>query len=91
VAFQRATAEVVAWAMGEKVVSRGSADPELLLPAAELEVASPPGVVEVLMPVEVEMPLGSGAAEVPIPAKVEVPLGPGAAAVPMAAAQPGWR
>jgi hypothetical protein len=59
------------------------------LPAAELEVASPPGVAEVPMPAEVEVTLGTGAAEVPILAEVEVPLGPGAAAVPMAAAEPG--
>jgi hypothetical protein len=57
--------------------------------AAELEVASPPGVAEVPMPAEVEVPLRSGVADVPIPAEVEVPLGPGAAAVPMAAAEPG--
>jgi hypothetical protein len=44
---------------------------------AKLEVASPPGVAEVSMLVEVEVPLGPGAAEVPIPAEVEVPLGPG--------------
>jgi hypothetical protein len=33
------------------------------LPAAELEVASPRGVAEVLMPAEVVVPLGPGAAE----------------------------
>jgi hypothetical protein len=59
------------------------------LPAAELEVASPPGVAEVPMPVEVEILLGSGAAEVPIPMEVEVALGPGVVAVPMAATEPG--
>jgi hypothetical protein len=88
VAFQQATVEVAAWAVGEKVVPWGSADPELLLPATELEVASPPGVVEVPMPAEVEVPLGTGAAEVPIPAEVGVPLGPGATTVLMAAAEP---
>jgi hypothetical protein len=56
---------------------------------AEPEVASPPGVIEVPMPVEVEVPLGPGAAEVPILAEVAVPLGPGAATVSMAAAEPG--
>jgi hypothetical protein len=58
------------------------------LPAAELEVASPPGVAQVPMPAEVEVPLRPGAAEVPIPVEVEVPLGPGVVAVPMAAAEP---
>jgi hypothetical protein len=59
------------------------------LPAAELEVASPPSVAEVPMPAEVEVPLGPGAVEVPIPAEVDVPLGSGAATVPMAEAEPG--
>jgi hypothetical protein len=61
----------------------------LLLPAAELEVVSPPGGAEVLMPAKVEVPLGLGAVEVLIAAEVEVPLGSGAAAVPMAVAEPG--
>jgi hypothetical protein len=34
VAFQWETAEVAAWAVGEKVVPQGSADPELSLPVA---------------------------------------------------------
>jgi hypothetical protein len=61
VAFQRATIEVAAWAVGEKVVPCGYVDPELPWPANELEVASPLGDAEVLMPAEVEVPLGLGA------------------------------
>jgi hypothetical protein len=68
---------------------KGSTDPELILPAAELEVASPPGVAEMLMPAEVEVPLWPGVAKVPILAEVEVPLGPSATAVSMVEAEPG--
>jgi hypothetical protein len=59
------------------------------LPAAELEVESPPGVAKVSMPAKVEVPLGPGAVEVPLPTKVEVPLGLGVAAVLMVATEPG--
>jgi hypothetical protein len=75
--------------VGEKVVTWGSTDPKMMLPAAELEVTSPSVVAEVLMPTEVEVPLGSGVAQVPIAVEVEVPLGAGAATVPMAAAELG--
>jgi hypothetical protein len=61
VAFQRATIEVAAWAVGEKVVPCGYVDPELQWPATKLEVASPPGDAVVPMPAEVEVPLGLGA------------------------------